>query len=232
MSTPRRSVPVKATGGPKLLLLPTLLLGKGKVMVPGPDGPVAARGTDDALLDVFETADGLAEQYGGLYVVDLDGIEHGAPQLDFLQEIARGLELWVDAGPKNAGEVADILVAGATRAVISTARVRSPVEVRRAWRLSPELAFEIETGPGGVLARHAPWVGADPLAIAREVREIGLTDVVLSPREGPVDWSLVRRLAEGGPTWVDGVFELGEERELTAAGARGGIFHPTLGKGT
>jgi Histidine biosynthesis protein len=213
------------------VLLPTLLLGKGKVMTPGPDGPVPMMGANDAYVDLFETADRLSEQYGGLYVVDLDGIEHSAPQLDYLQELARGGELWVDAGPKSAGEVADLIVAGATHAVISSARIPSPVHVQRAWRLSPELAFEIEIGPNGVVARHADWSGGDALNVAKEIRAIGLTDIVVSPRETMIDWSLVRRLAEGGPTWVDGSFELGQQRELASAGARGGIFHPEVPAG-
>ncbi|MCI4319105.1 MAG: HisA/HisF-related TIM barrel protein [Thermoplasmata archaeon] len=211
-------------------LLPTFLLAKGKVMIPGPEGPVVARGADGALPDVFETADALAAQYGALYVVDLDGIERSAPQLDYLQELSRGTELWVDAGPKNGGEVADVLIAGASHAVISSTRIRSPLEVRRAWKLSPELAFEIELNSTGTSARHADWKGADPVSVALSVRAIGLTDIVLSPREIPIDWGLVRRLAEGGPTWVDGTFELAEQRSLLSSGARGGIFHPPLTK--
>ena len=223
-SRPKAGGSAKSAGGPALL--PTFMLAKGRVMVPGPEGPVVARGADGSLPDVFETADALAGQYGALYVVDLDGIERSAPQLDYLQELARGTELWVDAGPKNGGEVADIIIAGASHAVISSTRIRSPLEVRRAWKLSPELAFEIELGTDGTAARHPDWKGADPAAVATSVRAIGLTDIVLSPREVPVDWGLVRRLAEGGPTWVDGTFELAEQRSLVSSGARGGIFHP------
>jgi hypothetical protein len=225
-SPPKVGGQSKEAAGP--VLLPTFMLAKGRVMIPGPEGPVVARTSDGALPDVFEVADALTAEYGALYVVDLDGIERSAPQLDFLQELSRGTELWVDAGPKNGGEVADIIIAGASHAVLSSSRIRSPVEVRRAWKLSPELVFEIELGPSGIASRPPDWKGADPLVVAASIREIGLADIILSPREVPVDWGLVRQLAQGGPTWVDGTFELAEQRSLASSGARGGIFHPPV----
>jgi hypothetical protein len=54
-----------------------------------------------------------------------------------------------------------------------------------------------------------------------------VTDLVISPREEPVDWALVRDLSLGGPAWVDGTFEQTDGNALRSSGARGGFFHPT-----
>jgi Histidine biosynthesis protein len=209
-------------------LIPILMIASGRVMTPGPDGPVAVLGPNDKPVDLFETADALIAEYRRLYVVDLDGIERSAPQLDYLQELARGGELWVDAGPRKGDDVADVLVAGATRAILSTARIRSALEVKRAYRLSPDLLLEIEIRSKLVHARANSWAGTMPAAVAKEIREVGVTDLVISPREEPVDWALVRDLSLGGPVWVDGTFEQTEGEALRSSGARGGFFHPAV----
>jgi hypothetical protein len=170
--------------------------------------------------------DRLVEDYSMLYLVDLDGLEHGDPQLDYLQEIARDTTLWVDGGVRTAEQAIDILISGARRAVLSSAYLRGPRQLRRAWRLSTELVFEIEFDPSGRLVLADPsWQTEDPLEVARIVREVGPDHVVVSPREVDPDWDLVSRLAEGGPTWVDGSFHPRDLARLASAHAAGGIFH-------
>lgn len=204
--------------------MPTLMVAKGRVMLPGEDGPEIARGPDEAPLDLFDVADHLASRYPRTYVVDLDGIESNRPQLDYLQELARETDVWVDAGVRTGDQAIDVLVTGARRAVLSTARLRSPKELRRAWNLSQDLVFEVEVRGPSPLPGAGEWAGP-PASIAAAVREVGVTDLVLSYREGSIDWSAVRGLAAGGPVWVDGVFERADAPQLVAAGAAGGIFH-------
>jgi len=202
-----------------------MMLRRGTVCLPGPDGPIEARTPAGALYDPFEVVDRLAEEYPLLYVVDLDGIEHGEVQLDYLQEIARDVALWVDAGVRTADQAIDVIVAGARRAVLSTALLRDPRELKRAWRLSTEFVFEIElTDPRTAVAAPA-WGTHDPEALAATAREVGIQDVVLSPRGEEPDWALVHRVAERGPTWVNGTFTPAEANRLVDAGAAGGIFH-------
>jgi len=160
-----------------------------------------------------------------LYVVDLDGIEHEDPQLDYLQEISRDMTLWVDAGVRTADQAIDVLVTGARRAVLSSAYLRGPRQLARAWRLSTELAFEVEMANGGVVLADPRWNTTDPAEVARMVRAAGPEHIIISPREAPPDWSLVRTVASGGPTWVDGSFAREDAPELVEVGAQGGIFH-------
>ncbi|MGA7476710.1 MAG: HisA/HisF-related TIM barrel protein [Thermoplasmata archaeon] len=207
-------------------LMPCLLLRKGQVCVPGPDGPVVALSPEGPPFDPFDVVDRLARDYSMMYVVDLDGLEHGDPQMDYLQEISRDVTLWVDGGVRTAEQAIDILITGARRAVLSSAYLRGPRQLKRAWRLSTELVFEMEIEPSGRLALADPsWGTEDPFELARIVREAGPDHLVVSPREVDPDWNLVARLAAGGPTWVDGSFNPQALPLLASAHATGGIFH-------
>jgi histidine biosynthesis protein len=205
-------------------LVPCLLFRRGRIFRPGPDGPEPALTADGSPPDPFDVIDRVAREYTHLYLVDLDGIERGEPQLDYIQEFSRDLSLWVDGGVRTADQSIDILVAGAQRAIVSSAMLDGPDELERAWGLSTELAFEIRV-EGGIVRARPDWEPAAPAAFARTVREIGIQHVVLSPLDDRPDWSLVRAVAAGGPTWVDGSFAPADVDRLKDAGASGGIFH-------
>ncbi len=209
------------------LLMPCLMIRGGRVMLPGPTGPVVARDPDGKLYDVLDVSDQLGEKYGRLYVVDLDGLERDEPQLDYLQEIARASEVWVDAGVRTGDQAIDVVVAGAFRTVLSTAFLESERELRRAWKLSPEVAFEIELTRSPARPVSPDFAHQGPAALAQAARGLGLKDIILSPRGQAVDWSLVRELAAIGPVWVDGSFEYDDLGRLIESGAVGGIFHIT-----
>jgi hypothetical protein len=49
-----------------------------------------------------------------LYVLDLDGIEHGNPALDLYQKLTEHCILWIDDGPRRIDDVMDTIMAGAT----------------------------------------------------------------------------------------------------------------------
>jgi phosphoribosylformimino-5-aminoimidazole carboxamide ribonucleotide (ProFAR) isomerase len=205
-------------------LIPCLLLRKGQVCLPSPSGPIVARGPDGELYDPFDVVDRLTPEYSTLYVVDLDGIERADPQLDYLQELSRDVTLWADAGVRNAEQAIDVLVTGVSKAVLSSATITQPKEVRRAWKLSSDLLFEIDLTAQGPTLR-GEWPTRDARGVAETVRATGLTDLIVSPREIDVDWTLVRSLAQAGSVWVDGSFSERESSQLTSVGAAGGIFH-------
>ena len=219
MAPPPKDAPSPAVQKP--LLVPCLMLSKGRIMLPAEGGPAPAHPKEGGSFDLFEVADRLMAEHGRLYVVDLDGIDRDQPQLDYLQEIAPGGEIWVDAGVRNADQAIDVLVAGAQRAILSTAFLESERELRRAWRLSSDLVFEIEVRDRKVASRVPEWSGQDPMAVAALARAEGPGDVVLSFREYPVDWATVRPIAHEGPVWVDGTFELSEAPDCARTAAAG-----------
>ena len=205
-------------------LVPCLLLKKGDVYLPGADGPVPARSADGSSYDPFDILDRLVAEYPIVYLVDLEGVETGEPQLDLLQELARDATLWVDGGVRTAEQAIDILITGARRAVLSSSTLRGARELRRSWKLSTEFVFELELDARGpVLAGE--WETTDPAELVRSVRTVGVDHLVVSPRGIDPDWTFVGAMAAGGPTWVDGSFSAADLPALRKSGARGGIFH-------
>ena len=202
-----------------------MLLRRGQVCLPGPNGPVPALRQSGGEFDVFDIIDRLSPNFPFLYFADLDGLEQNDPQLEFVQELSRDMPLWVDSGVRKSDQAIDVIVAGAQKAVLSSAYLRGPKELRRAWRLSTELVFEVETVDGQLGTVDPGWGTSDPLEIVRAARTVGLDSVVVSPRETDPDWTMISAISAGGPTWVDGSFTPDAAPRLATAGATGGIFH-------
>lgn len=194
-------------------------------MLPGPEGPVEFRDAKGRRVDLFDYIDRLAARHERVLVVDLEGVEHRRPQLDYLQELTRDIEVWIDAGILSGDGIIDVLVTGARRAVVSTGRLRGEPELERALRLSGEVVLEIELEPDGRV-RGSPTWPESPESVAEVARTAGVTDLIVSPRAGPVDWELVRTLSKNGNLWVDGSFERAETSRLAPSGAAGAFFHP------
>lgn len=53
-----------------------------------------------------------------IYLYDIDGIEKDKPNLCLYQKISQFQKMWVDAGPRNLGDVVDEVMAGATSITI------------------------------------------------------------------------------------------------------------------
>jgi len=53
-----------------------------------------------------------------LYILDLDGIQRGKPNLCTFQKLSSNYQLWVDYGPRNIGDIVDIFMTGATSITI------------------------------------------------------------------------------------------------------------------
>ncbi len=225
-----RGAAVPEPTAPEPELVPALLVQRGRVCVPGADGPVVARGSDGRSIDPLDAIDGIRETYSRVYFVDLDAIEGAGPQLDYLQEIARDIEVWADAGVSSADQAIDILVAGAQRVVLSTALLEGPRPLRRLLRLTTDVAVEIEVTEVASARLARAWGSTDYVEVATEVRAVGIRELIVSPRAVDPDWALIARVAAGGPTWVDGSFDRQETGELRRAKATGGIFHFSEGE--
>jgi hypothetical protein len=212
-------------------LVPSISISKGRVLADEGGELVAVRGADGKPRDILDITDDLAKAYDTVYVVDLDGRRRGEPQLDYLQEIARDLEVWLDAGVQSSDEAIDGLVTGAKHVVISTASIPNSRELRRAWKLSSEVVPEIVAhADGTVLAFDEGWGGQPVPAVTAEIREMGPRLIVYSPREARPDWGTVRTLAAGGPTWVAGIVDEGERAAAESAGAEALVVRLTAAR--
>jgi Histidine biosynthesis protein len=205
-------------------MVPVLLLGSGgRVMEPGADGPEEARTPNGAKVDLFDFADYLSDRFRRIYVIDLDGLDRNRPQLDYLQELTKDTDVWIDAGVPDADAVIDIVVAGARRAVVSTLRFDGPDELDRALALTPELVLEVELDAAGVVVGRPSW-GSAPIAIAERARASGVPDLIVSPPDDRFDRPTIERIAQGGPVWIAGACEPDWGPRIAEASATGGLF--------
>lgn len=207
-----------------LTSMPCILLDRGQILAPGPEGPVNVFDDRGRAIDLFDVIGGLAAQYPLAYLVDLGALAGHDPQLDYIQEASRDIRLWVDAGVRNADQAIDVIVAGAERATLSSARFRGPAELKRAWELSPNLIFEIEIWDGQMTAVDPRWETTDPKALSSTVRSLGPTDIILSFRGSGRDWSLASEVSRGGPTWLAGGIGPADALSISSSGATGAIY--------
>ncbi|HKV90710.1 MAG TPA: HisA/HisF-related TIM barrel protein [Thermoplasmata archaeon] len=194
-------------------------IGRGHLYVEDSGSWVPIRG-----VEILDVADMVEARYRLIYLIDLDGRRKGEPQLDYIQEISRDSDVWVDVGVQRADDAIDALVAGARRAVLSTSMLASERELRRAWKMSTELVLELAVGPeGSVVALEESWAGRPPIEVARALRAIGPDTLVYSPRGPTIDWNLVTELSREGPTWVGGPCQTTDLPAVKGSGAAGAI---------
>jgi Histidine biosynthesis protein len=220
------SSPLRGTSGP-LVLVPNLYLESGRIVEAVDDRFEPVLDDDGKQVDPFDVADRLVARYQRFCVVDLEGLRRNRAQLEYLQELSRSGDLWVDAGIRTGDQVIDILVTGARRTILSTAYLLGPKELRRAWRLSTEILFAVETEGSVVRSRGNDWDGQPVPEAVANARTVGVVDVVLRNRGAPTDWPLVRQLAAQGPLWVGGDGESTLQSRLPTSGAVGGFFDPS-----
>ena len=53
-----------------------------------------------------------------LYIIDEGGIQKNHPQVNVYQHLAKTYELWVDSGPRETGDIVDLVFSGVERIVI------------------------------------------------------------------------------------------------------------------
>jgi Histidine biosynthesis protein len=206
------------------ILVPSAYLDSGRIVEPVAGVFEGVLDETGKPVDPFDVADRLAAGYQRFCVVDLEGLRRNRAQLEYLQELSRSGEMWVDAGIRTGDQVIDVLVTGARRAILSTAYLLGPKELRRAWRLSTEILFAVETEGAVVRSRGNDWDGLPISEAVANARGVGVVDVILRSRTSPMDWSLVRQLALKGPLWVAGEPESTLRSRLPSSGGVGGFF--------
>ena len=204
--------------------MPALLLHRDQVYRATESGPTPVMNATGRPIEFYDIIDPLAAEHARLYVVDLEAIDGGDPQLDLIQEVSREIALWVDAGVRTSDQAIDVIVAGAERAVLSSSRLHGPEELARAWGLSPNLAVEIELRDGSLTPVHPDWGAASAAALAQRILAEAQVPLIVGFRSHGPDWPVVRSVASQAPTWVAGDLGPALAPEITAAGAIGGIY--------
>jgi uncharacterized protein related to proFAR isomerase len=88
------------------------------------------------LSDTLITATRIFEQP---YILDMKGLLSNRPQLEVVKEICRVYKPWVDVGIRFAGDVIDVVVANAERAVVSLRSIANVDELEESKLLSEKV---------------------------------------------------------------------------------------------
>jgi len=84
-------------------LIPLIYIKKRKIRIGKKSDPIK-------LKDFLK----LTEDKKKIYIYDIDGLEKDKPNLCTYQRLSSFLDLWVDNGPRNLGDIVDSTMAGAT----------------------------------------------------------------------------------------------------------------------
>ena len=156
----------------------------------------STRGMADVAVDELA----LSEKFGSVYVADIDGIVKNKPQLDVVQELCDEVPTLYEGGVRFGSNVIDLLVTGAEKAVIGTATLTSLEELRGAFKLSDNIILKVDFRDG-IVSFDPQVAGRDFLALARDVREIGVDNLIV-----PADLASVAAESKKELRFTIGVF--------------------------
>jgi phosphoribosylformimino-5-aminoimidazole carboxamide ribonucleotide (ProFAR) isomerase len=120
----------------------------------------------------------LADKFEKLYVADDDGIGKNKPQLDVVQELCDEIPTLYEGGVRVAGNVIDMLITGAEKAVVGTATLMSLDELRGAFKLSENITLKVDYRDG-IVSFDPSIAGRAFLHLSRDLRSIGVSDIVV-----------------------------------------------------
>jgi len=128
--------------------------------------------------EMSELASKLADRFDSVYVADEDGIFRNKPQLDVAREVCDEISTTYEAGVRFGQNVIDVFVAGADRAVVGSSTLMGLDELKRAFKLSEDITFKVDFRDG-IVGFDENIAGRAFLDLARDVAEIGVTDLVV-----------------------------------------------------
>lgn len=204
--------------------------------------PLQSRLTDSC--SPREVAAAMLRAAGGetLYLADLDAIRRAEPSWGVYSELLRdGIELWLDAGVRRAGDVAALLRAGVAKVVVGSETLESLDELDAMlgeWG-GHRLVFSLDLKAGWSLAREA-WGDAKAVAegaVGRGIDRLIVLDLArVGMNGGTGTEEICRDLLAKYPSlelYAGGGVRDGDDlKRLERAGLRGGLVATALHQGT
>ena len=171
---------------PEPALLPRLVI-RGDAALSW-NGPVPEK-------EVLEALDRALQDFGRVFIWDLEGIERNRPNLQLLRHF-EGESLWVDPGIRSAEAVIDVLVAGAERVVVGTKTLRRLSDLDEARELTENLVPLLDFARGRLWAPESV-LAVPPPELLRTWRGQGTDTVLLLDEQGEIPDSLLRGAPDG-----------------------------------
>lgn len=137
------------------------------------------------------------KEYEILYITDINGIEEGKSQIDFIKKHSLKKQLWVDGGVRYSENTVDVLIAGAENVVIGTKTLVSIEELKNAFELSENIVVQIDY-KNGIVSNDLEVIAIGVKKFAEKCREIGIQKIIFADydaiEKGSANFELVNDL--------------------------------------
>ncbi len=209
-------------------LIPSLaVMGKVPVWVTGERyKPI---GSDGETLTAVSLAHALQKGFSTLHYIDIFGMTKGDVEWNMIQSIMDTGEVWCDIGAVDSDSIIDVIMAGASEAVISTKMIGSLDEIASCFEMTENLIVQIDY-EGGLLARDELMRKMTAPQLVEELVSLGVERFLMNDMtEGRkhISKELIERIdgyiPSDGAIFVD-VLNLSEVEEVDERGASGAVI--------
>ncbi|MDG6223940.1 MAG: HisA/HisF-related TIM barrel protein [Candidatus Thermoplasmatota archaeon] len=141
--------------------------------------------------DAIDIISALSEHFKAVHYMDLGGISKGDVDLDLLRDVCSlSPEIIADTGIAYSEMVIDAIMAGASKAVVSTKSVISLDEIASSFELTENLMVEIAWDGSRIFARDQLITDMTPAEFIYEMADLGITEFIVSNMDaeaGPIE---------------------------------------------
>lgn len=148
-----------------------------------------------------------SSNYETFYVIDINGLLKNRPQINLIQEMSKGKNLWVESGVRLAEDAIDVLMAGAEYAVLNSVLVGLD-ELKKICALSQNIMLHVECKNNRIHGMNIEY-------FVNKAEEIGIKKFVMESR----DYCVMKTLPKNVEAYVFGKKD--EVKKLEASGATG-----------
>ena len=209
-------------------LIPSLAV-MGKVPVWVMEGKYKPIISDGDTVTAVSLARALQKGFSILHYIDIFGMTKGDVEWNMIQSIMDTGEVWGDVGAVDSDSIIDVIMAGATEAVVSTKMIHSLDEIASCFEMTENLIVQIDY-EDGVLARDELMRRMTAPQLVEELVSLGVERFIMNDMtEGRehISKELIERIdryiPREGAVFVDAL-DLSEVEEVDDRGASGAVI--------
>jgi len=158
-------------------------------------------GPEGRPLDPVDLIETLAKDFERVLILDLDAIHRDSPQMELMQDMPSGIEIWLDGGVRIADDMYDLFMSGPEKVVIGTKTLSSFKALEEMHKDSEELILSLDLHDGAVVISDKELEGKSVLDVAKAAKLIGIDEFIVAEMTAPsVDPAILRELLDVGVT--------------------------------
>lgn len=210
-------------------VIPSLAV-MGKTPVYVEDGRYNKIRIDEEDVSSLEIAAVLSGEFERIHYLDILGIRDGNVEWNMFQSIMdTGGEVWADTGAMVSDSIIDIIMSGASRAIMSTKMLDSLEEIAASFELSDNLILQMDYN-GKLVSKDGRIVKMSPADFASEMASLGIEDFIIddiTPERNNISSEILENIIDTlgpGKNVYAGVEEITEAEDVISRGARGAII--------